>query len=436
MRYLLQLPLPDELLGSVWIRTARHAGLPIGTVTQAISGGRKWSPSLFASAHLADLATTLRCSAEDLLWQHTVFPYATAYLDRNGYTNARASALAVGRLATGMGAVTQSVSDHVRWRRYCPNCVRADLAHRGESYWRRSHHLPGVLMCCDHGTPLRQTTLPCVGHRWFGLLPHECPAPSSLRIRLSAFDAELMQRSVALLRRPPDIGVVREGNWYRDRLVALSLLAPDRFADSTLLRKWGRTRLPRDPSLFGLSSRDADMHWLAMMVRPRSGVPFIPLKHLLFETLLSTEQSAASAPLTFKPPGPSAASKFEADERYAAAVRDVIRRHIDKGARLRVRDALSQAGCWESFRHDRECFPRVQSAIRWLKRSAACCRPNSRTSPVGSSAKKRNSRSAVCGRRPATALPKPKVPAANSKTLSDQEREHPSLVLQAPTGAK
>lgn len=376
MRYLLQLPFPDELLSSVWMRTARRAGLPIGTATRAITIDRKLSPTMFSSAHLADLAVILRRSPEDLLWHHTVFPYATAYLRASVLASARASALSTGRAATGLGAVTQNVSDHVRWRRFCPNCVSDDLARCGESYWRRSHHLPGVLTCSVHGTPLMQTTLACVSKRWSDRLPHECRDAASQSCRPTAFDTELARRSVALLRREPGIGLERDGTWYRDRLVAVGLLMRDRFADSELLAKWGRRQLPRDPALFGLAERDIDMHWLALMVRPKAGIPFVPLKHVLFETLLVMQRPVARPWVTFKPPGPSARLKPDLDKHCAEAVRAVIRGHIEKGERVRVCDALSQARCWTNFRHDRKSFPRVQAAIRWLKRSSACCRPN------------------------------------------------------------
>lgn len=36
----------------------------------------------------------------------------------------------------------------------CPQCVEEDLAFWGFSYWRRSHHLPGVVCCSTHSGPL------------------------------------------------------------------------------------------------------------------------------------------------------------------------------------------------------------------------------------------------------------------------------------------
>lgn len=40
-----------------------------------------------------------------------------------------------------------------RWK-YCPTCIQEQKKQFGISYWRASHHLPGVLVCWEHGTPL------------------------------------------------------------------------------------------------------------------------------------------------------------------------------------------------------------------------------------------------------------------------------------------
>lgn len=52
--------------------------------------------------------------------------------------------------------------------RFCRQCGEEDLAFWKYSYWRRSHHLPGVQCCSKHGTPLL-----CAGtHEAFDRCPH------------------------------------------------------------------------------------------------------------------------------------------------------------------------------------------------------------------------------------------------------------------------
>lgn len=51
---------------------------------------------------------------------------------------------------------------------FCWQCAEEDLAFWKFSYWRRSHHLPGVQCCSKHGTPL----LSAGGHEAFDRCPH------------------------------------------------------------------------------------------------------------------------------------------------------------------------------------------------------------------------------------------------------------------------
>lgn len=53
----------------------------------------------------------------------------------------------------------------VNYLRYCPECIEEDLKFWNFSYWRKSHHFPGVEWCTKHFQPLRSTDfttiLPC-----------------------------------------------------------------------------------------------------------------------------------------------------------------------------------------------------------------------------------------------------------------------------------
>src|SRR4030042_7010586 len=44
--------------------------------------------------------------------------------------------------------------------RYCPECVSEDFERWGETYWRRTHQLPGVLVCTDHKGGLANSVVP------------------------------------------------------------------------------------------------------------------------------------------------------------------------------------------------------------------------------------------------------------------------------------
>ena len=397
VRYLLQRPLPDELLSSVWVRTARRAGLPIGTVTRALTNGRKWSPSFFQVGHLSDLAPLLGAEPLKLLCDHTVFPYATAFFEPAVFDKALAAALATGAAAVGMGAVTQSVSDQARFRRFCPMCAREDRRRYGESYWHRAHSLPGVLLCLEHGRVLRSTTVPTSGTKaWSYALPHELDGERLTQGRDRdrggvAFDAELARRSVALLSRTLEAQAGRQPVWYRDALLRQGLLSQARQVNAQRLTAWVTALVCGSATRLGFAEKDASLEWIGLMVRPRAGIPFVPLKHLVFETALAVAGSVATAGvdsaatqggsrqeglrlLDHVPSGPSGRVTSKRDLDYAAAVTTVVRGYIKRGERVRICDALAEAGCWGAFRHGPERFPRVQKAVQALRRSAASMR--------------------------------------------------------------
>ncbi len=408
MRYLLQRPLPDELLSSVWLRSARRAGLPIGTVARALTGGRKWAPSFFHAGHLADLAPLLGMTPVELLWKQTVFPYASAFFEPDVFEKALAAALSIGHAAAGMGAVTQSVSDHACFRRFCPVCAREDCKRWGESYWHRSHNLPGVLLCLAHDRVLRETELQTAGTRsWSYALPHEVVGRRVLHNRPSTFDAELARRSIAALERAQagpggvqaSTQLGRPPDWYRDALMALGLLAPHRQVSTQQLIAWAKGIIRGNVAQLGFNEQDAGLLWLGLMVRPRVGIPFVPLKHLVFESILALAKTAGQArlapgtvaatsvvktrevvgplDLNHAPSGPTGLTNnrsAERDRRYAAGVAAVVQGYLKRGEQVRVCDALTEAGCWSIFRHARAKFPRVSAVVLKLRRSNASAR--------------------------------------------------------------
>lgn len=413
MRYLLQRPLPDELLTSVWVRTTRRAGLAIKPVTQALSNGRAWSPSFFSTGHLPDLAAFLGATPIELLWKHTIFPYATAFFEPVVFDGALRSALSTGMAAGGMGPVTQSVSDFVRLRRYCVECAREDRMQWGESYWRRAHNLPGVLICLQHGRVLRETTLRTMGTgAWSYLLPHEVPGIRVLRNCPSPFEIELARRSVAVLERPPaglsgDLTSIHSPHgpgWYRETLDVQGLVSPGRQVSAQKLVSWakrlGATKLTR----LGFPEKDAGMEWLGLMVRPKISIPFSPLKHLVFETALAlsraekqenrTPGAIVSVPRVAAATSDASGSRslseldhvtvgfsgfskqvFAArDKQYAATLEAVIAGYLKRGECVRVKDALTEAGCFSYYKHHKDMYPRVSKVIVALRTSSASTR--------------------------------------------------------------
>lgn len=161
-------PYPDELLYSVFARAGRYLG---------ITSPKRLTATLFgARGALAvpDLPSRLDCvepwarnewglSFEDIVLGHTAAPYYLHLRGRRAYRSAMAAMRGTGRhLQVRLGICTSIVRDTDCFR-LCPECVREDLRRLGETYWRRCHQLPGVLVCPEHGTPLGITRVPFRG---------------------------------------------------------------------------------------------------------------------------------------------------------------------------------------------------------------------------------------------------------------------------------
>lgn len=375
MRYLLPRPLPDELLSSVWVRLTRRAGLPIGAVTRALTN-RKWSPGFFQAGHLDALAPLLGMTTRELLWTHTVFPYATAFFEPPVFGKALAAALSTGTAAVGMGAVTQSVSGHVPFRRFCLDCAREEVKRWGESFWHRAHNLPGVLVCLQHGRVLRESALRTAGvGSWSDAVPHELTGVRAFRGKARAFDIELAHRSVVLLHRAEHGHQGRSSAWYRVALAHQGLVSPHRQVNVAALSAWVAKAAGSSAVRYGFSESDARLGWLGLMVRLGETAPFVPLKHSLFETALTVAGTTGAPLLDHKPSGPSGRPRDELDRQYAAAVKQVVQGYAKRGERVRICDALTEAGCWSAVRHCRTAFPLIDRAVKRLRMSSTSARP-------------------------------------------------------------
>lgn len=374
MRYLIQHPHPDELLGSVWIRSRRRAGVGIGLATRMITG-RKFSPSMLSYAHVVDLAAALDTASLNLLWRHSIFPYAVAYVTPKVFESSLARALSTGHASKGCGSTVQSVSDHVRCLRFCRDCAIEDEQRWGESYWRREHQLPGVRVCTRHWKPLIETAIHVSQLRpWPDVLPLDIRKARALRVELNEVTKAFAALSCRVLNRCEISPISREPIWYRERLVSKGLLSAGRQIESKCLTQWARNVLGNHLHHLGLSDGDKDCHWMPLMLRPRESIPFIPLKHVILETLLNLPCDATEMPLNYVPTGMSAKPTKRADTLYASALRKVINCYRMRGERVRVIDALREVGCFEPFRHNKSRFPKIGEVVAKLRESNASAR--------------------------------------------------------------
>lgn len=362
---------PNELVSSGLTRCCRWFNLPFKRFAGQVLGRRDWRLNFLNSWPLRPLEPLFRQSAEDLLWNHTAFPYATAFLEANSFEDARRAALDGGRGMPRLLAAMQNVSSEISWRRFCPQCLQDSLARYGESYWDRSHNLPGVLFCPKHRCALVHSTLPARSTlKTIYELPVEC-AGQSLSPELGTTQAALAlaKASQALLVRAAGPGASRDSEWYRSLAIAQGWLSATREVSRPALER-GLRKAYSGPVLTAAGLDPGELGWAALCFRPASSFNLSPLKHLLVEAFLKTSK-ASSAVLDHFPPGPRGTASIAVDAFYAPKARLELKRALKRGEVLTTDAFLDRIGARGPYRHRAEQLPSLRQVVLAFRRSAA-----------------------------------------------------------------
>lgn len=373
---LLPRPYPDEVIGSVLARGARHLGLSWGRLLWLATGRSGSSAPYLMPFALARLAKATGTDPEYLLERHTLFPYATSFMPLDRRQALKARALRDGELC-GVDALGHVVLSRTPYRRVCPHCVAEDLASRGETYWRRSHLLPGAHVCVTHGTPLASSTLPLQHGAGASdaLLPSDAkPAHRAPLLDFPLLESIAMHSVRALRRRPVDrnwlerywVAAFALGYRLRRGAVASAILAAD------VKRLFGKKFLDSIGAPIDLRKRSP---WPTLLVRPQYPTRVAAFKHVLMLTFLehATEIERLETEL-YRRPGPKCRDYKRVDAEALARMRRYVREHGRGGRRLTVRslvEASGEAPCMKRF-PDR--FPRSKSFLREFRKSSIAAR--------------------------------------------------------------
>jgi hypothetical protein len=158
-----QLPKPydDELLHSVVARFLSYRGGT--TIPELFEPTFKSRPDLPRRLNAIAEATQLTwaMNGEDIANRLTLFPYLTCYAsdasklkcleailqDSNSTTCNNSN---ISKRSNNGLYYNQSRLGAASWFRFCSECRKEDLRDFGETFWRRSHQLDGVLVCTKH----------------------------------------------------------------------------------------------------------------------------------------------------------------------------------------------------------------------------------------------------------------------------------------------
>jgi hypothetical protein len=154
---------PDELLYSVFARYhVRSGNTSHKATTEELFGRRTIRSVLDLPAHLNTLLDRMdsNIEADDLIFNHTTFPYFAAFLLPKQAVQVKESMKGNkgSTIHTRIGMAASNVKPKTNlW--VCSDCIDEDMNNYGETYWHRIHQIPGVYFCPKHHTVLEETNL-------------------------------------------------------------------------------------------------------------------------------------------------------------------------------------------------------------------------------------------------------------------------------------
>lgn len=357
---------PDELVSSAMVRCSRWFMLPMTRLSRLVLNRTYQTSFLAALGSLRETAALFRTSPDDLLWNHTNFPYASAFVHRHQFETALGNTHELndfGHLSSVMKNATAGI-DHLR---ICKQCLDEDVAEHGESFWHRSHNLPGALFCATHRCVLHVTSLHGKNMN-VTKLPIECelaPVPEGW---ISPGALELALRSQQLLTRQIGVGEQRLPEFYlslathRGWLTEGSQLCRDAVTEMVLRSFSGEFLRAASAQLY--DSHPWPLHAF-------SGKNLCTLKHLIVEVALQLNDGHSGI-LDHIPVRTTPRKQVnENDERLSALVEVELAKVLQEGVQLTTRQFLQRLNGGQNAYVSRKDYPKLSAAVRRFRMSAA-----------------------------------------------------------------
>ncbi|MBE5967939.1 MAG: hypothetical protein E7255_13410 [Lachnospiraceae bacterium] len=129
---------------------------------EQLFGYRRERATLLIPKHLKRLAEKTKefgLDYEAFLYEHTIFPFITCFLNKASFDNALNSINNENPLCIYKHDINP------KFLRYCPLCIRVDREVYGEAYWHRKHQSYGIAMCSKHKCHLRESNIEILDNR-------------------------------------------------------------------------------------------------------------------------------------------------------------------------------------------------------------------------------------------------------------------------------
>jgi hypothetical protein len=357
-------PYPDELAGSILARGIVHSGLPAKRFMRLLTHGGHSDCSYFLPARLEMIARHSGVAPMRLLWEHTVFPYVTAFKAPReaGLIAWRARWQAAAKRGS-LVSLVQSATYGVQGLRFCPHCRDDELDALGETYWHRSHNLPGVHLCHAHQRPLFVVPWQYSGRAYMVGQPHHHREATETddgdsreaQLRLTKLSVEALQRRV--------VGADDHIESYRTTARSLGYTTSDgNVATATLCRELQKMFTPDWLRRWGCPIELDSDPWPSRLLRPGTKMASPTFKHLLLRTFLSLATTGEKQHQRGKP-GKVTRDYATLDKTLARRVHENLTKLARAGERVPVRELFVGTELFSAWRHDRASFPMTTAAV-------------------------------------------------------------------------
>ena len=321
---------------------------------------------------LREIGLASDIEALQLLWDHTPFPYATAYM----------SEADTQRIAQ---AILEHNSDGIqlfkvsRWLdplapRYCVQCIVEDQHHFGETYWHREHNLPFVVVCRRHSLPLHAFHLNDNTTVRRQPITKHLPQPG-MGQSLAALASNILADAIAETSHD---ALVRRSRMYpcewrrqqRREALDIGLIIDGSRISLHLFSEYFRDTLGADFLRMGkLDFEPSTRSWPAAMVRYAGYSTSSPSKHIMLEAFMDAVKNGAVqrphhlAKFLISKPFPSL------DAELREIIFDAVRCWGISNSPMDVPALLKQMGVWHLFLRYRDKLPRTCLALKQLQRN-------------------------------------------------------------------
>lgn len=300
MTVALPLPYEDELLYSTIARYMELLAVDNPTNVIRMLFGRFVRPSADTLCGLGELARQTHdswgLSSREITDTYTLLPYYASYAQDHARTRAYEAMFGDGeaKAAAFLGHVATRVKKPQKLQ-FCEQCSQEDVAKHGETYWRRSHQLPGVFVCLKHLTSLCESEVHTNSRSAAGwhsgytsiMASIHSDLPRSLQWDGNSYVLEVARRSVDLLECFSTQAFPAMNVHYLSLARAAGLTRPSGIVDIRVLSREMSAMYGEDfLSSTGLSaSTEQGITWPRDMMS-RADASFQPLQHIVLNHLL------------------------------------------------------------------------------------------------------------------------------------------------------